>query len=171
MKERNAIVVVVALVTVLIGPPARGAMKVTGEVVQVEQQVRTQNGGIYDVATVRTRQGEQVQLRLGPAGSCNGCVQQGDQIRARIGSGGGNGDAAQIRNMKVRRNGEMYSYGVRSGRLSKTHGGSGSGARGVAGSGDMLQDRDRDRLRDGSCTTCESQRSGQRGGGSRGGGR
>ncbi|MEJ2084827.1 MAG: hypothetical protein P8Y44_04015, partial [Acidobacteriota bacterium] len=113
MKKRNWIVVVVALAVVLIGVSAADAGKVKGEVVQVGQQVQTQNGGTYDVVTVRTRQGEQVQLRLGPAGSCDGCVQQGDRIQARVRSGGAAG--AQVRQMKVRRNGEMVSYGLRGG--------------------------------------------------------
>lgn len=168
MKEKSWIVVIVALVAVLIGSSAAYAAKVKGEIVQVGQQVQTQNGGTYDVVTVRTRQGEQVQLRLGPAGSCNGCVRQGDRIQAKVRAGGAEG--AQVRQMKVRRNGEMVSYGLRRGQLSRTRGGNGSGTRG-AGNGDRLQDRDRDRLRDGSCTTCDQQKTRRRAGGGRGGGR
>jgi len=168
MKMRIWMVFVVALPAVLIGVLAADAATVKGEVVQVGQQVQTQNGGTYDVVTVRTRQGEQVQLRLGPAGSCNGCVQQGDRIQAKVRSGGAAG--AQVRQMKVRRNGEMYSYGLRSGQMTQTRGGGNFGAQG-GGNGDRLQDRDRDRLRDGSCTSCDQQQSRQGAGGGRGGGR
>lgn len=131
---------------------------VTGEVVQVQQRVRTQNDGELDQIKIRTRHGQEMQLQMGRGESCPGCFQVGDQIRARVRSGD-NGQAARVQSMKVRREGSMYSYRFQNGQLTQNQ----------------------ERNRDGSGAGRNNQRQGQRdgngsgncrgnGGGSRGGG-
>ena len=90
---------------------------VKGEVVQVQQRVRTENDGSVDQLEVRTRQGQELRLQMGKADSCPGCVQVGDQIRARVRTGS-DGQASQVRSMKVRRDGSMRSYRFQNGELA-----------------------------------------------------
>ena len=92
---------------------------VKGEVVQVQQRVRTENDSEFDQLRIRTRQGQEMRLQMGKADTCPGCVRVGDQIRARVG-GGTNGQAAQVQSMKVRRNGSMYSYRFQNGELAQS---------------------------------------------------
>lgn len=90
--------------------------KVRGEVIQVRQQQQTQNQDDFDHLMIRTRQGEEMRLRLGQAGKCVDCVQVGDQIRARVKQGAG-GQAGQIQSMKVKRDGKMYGYKNQGGQM------------------------------------------------------
>lgn len=94
----------------------QSSRKVQGEVIQVQQQQQTQNQGEFDHLMIRTRQGEEMRLRLGAAGQCQGCVQVGDQIRARVMRGSG-GQADRIQSMKVKRNGEMFAYKHQDGQM------------------------------------------------------
>jgi hypothetical protein len=124
---------------------------IQGEVVQVHQNVRTRNGGAFDELTVRTRQGEQMRLRLGAAGECPGCVQAGDTIRARVMAGGPTDGALNVRQMKVRNSGQSYRF--------------------RNDSGDLLQTRERARSRTMKTSgTCTRRGAGEHGGGHRGGG-
>ena len=104
--------------------------KVRGEVIQLQQQQQTQNQDDFDHLMIRTRQGEEMRLRLGQAGQCADCVRVGDQIRARVMQGAGN-QAGQIQSMKVKRNGQMYGYknegGQRVGTQQRLRDGSGAG--------------------------------------------
>lgn len=93
--------------------------RVRGEVIQVQQQQQTQNQDEFDHLLIRTRQGEQMRLRLGKAGHCDDCVQVGDQIRARV-MQGSDGQAGQIQSMKVKRNGEMHGYRNQGGQMVGT---------------------------------------------------
>ena len=150
MKKRLAIISSAILVIYSAALPAAASQDETtvkGEVIQVQQRVRTTNDGEFDHLRIRTRQGEEMQLQLGKAGSCPGCVEVGDQVRARV-RGAGQGQIGQVQSMKVRRNGSMYNYRVQNGELSQGQGrlrardGSGSGrgngerwSRGSGGSG------------------------------------
>ena len=129
---------------------ARDETTVKGEVVQVQQRLRTANDGEVDQLRVRTRQGEELRLQLGRAGSCPGCVQVGDQIRARVRTGA-DGQPAQVQSMKVRRNRAMYGYCLES--------------------GDLIRQQDRTRARDGSGAGNRSQQQWQGGKGGNGGAR
>lgn len=144
--------------------------KVKGEVVRVEQQVRTQNGAGYDRLTIRTRSGEQMQLNLGAGGACDGCFQVGDQVRAKLGSGQG-ADGQQVRSMQVRRDGNMFGYTSQDGTMTRSSG-KGRYAEGQGdGSGSGSSDRMRQRIRQpgsGDCPGCGSGKVG--GGGQRSGG-
>ena len=124
MKKRLALISSVTLTMLSAVTPAVGAedeTTVKGEVVQVQQHVRTSNDGEFDQLRIRTRQGEELQLRLGRSDSCPGCVQVGDQVRARV-RGAGQGQVGQVQSMKVRRNGSMYTYQVRNGELLQGQG-------------------------------------------------
>jgi hypothetical protein len=119
MKLAKYTIPITAVLVALVAAPAfaqQGQESFKGEVVAVQQQ--TQNQGTDQLITVRTRQGERKQFRLGD-GSCAGCVQVGDQVRARV-SQGGAGQPGQVRSMKVKRNGEMFGYSNQSGRLVRT---------------------------------------------------
>jgi len=139
MKIFQLSVVSVAILTLLLAAPAmagQGYEKVKGEVVAVEQQ--TQNQGVDQLVTVRTRNGEQRQFRLGDNGSCGDCVQVGDRIQARVGRGAGQ-QPGRVQSMKVKRNQEMYGYAYQSGQLVRTQqrlrDGSGAGQQTGAGRG------------------------------------
>ena len=144
MKRLLAIATVLLVTGLLIGPPAAAKKqyaKVKGEVVRVEQQVRTANGGEADHLMIRTRNGEELRLNLGAGGACEGCFRAGDRVQARVGAAAGDGNGRQVHSMQVRRNHEMFGYSRQGGRMV---GGPGSGNK--AGRG--LHVRDRDRLRD-----------------------
>jgi hypothetical protein len=167
MKRLLAIATALLVTVLLIGSPAAAKQqyaKVKGEVVRVEQQVRTSNGGEVDHLMVRTRNGEQLRLNLGAGGACEGCFRAGDRVQARVGAGSASGNGRQVQSMQVRRNREMFSYQRHDGRMvgRDGHGGHGGGA--------GHQMRDRDRLRDPSsgCAACGGARGGA---GTRGGGR
>ena len=107
----------------------RTYQKVKGEVIKVEQHVRTRNGGEYDRLTIRTRQGEELRLRLGGVGACDGCFQEGDRIRARIRIGEGPDADCQVRFMKLRRQGRMLAFREEGGRMVRVQDRFGPGAR------------------------------------------
>ena len=146
---------------------------IKGEVVQVQKQVRTQNGGEYDQLTIRTRQGEQMRLRMNLPDDCEGCVQNGDRVRVRL-MGGDSAEGAQtVREMKVRRTGETYRLqgeagGANgSGELRRVQSRSGGDA--ANGSGDRVRTRTRTGSDSTSGTATRTRAGGS--GGQRGGGR
>lgn len=106
----------------------RAYQKVKGEVIKVEQHVRTENGGEYDRLTIRTRQGEEMQLHLGEGGACEGCFQEGDRVRARLLAGAGPEAECRIQHMKVRRAGEMFILHQQDGHMVRVHDGAGRAA-------------------------------------------
>ena len=116
-------------------PAAAGRVhqKVKGKVIKVEQHVRTQNAGEYDRLTIRTRQGEEMRLRLGEGGACEGCFQVGDRVRARIQAriqtGEGSQAEYQVRFMKLRREGRMFAFQQEGGRMVRVREGVGPGPR------------------------------------------
>ena len=119
MRQLTSHSVLIALTCLIPAVPARAEpsyQKVKGEVIQVQQQQQTQNQDEFDHLMIRTRQGEEMRLRLGAAGQCDGCVQVGDQIRARVRQGS-SGQAGQIDSMKVKRNGEMFAYKNQGGQM------------------------------------------------------
>ena len=121
MKKQLTLVIITTLWILSATFPAlanQDETTVKGEVIQVQQRVRTANDGEFDQLRVRTQQGEEMQLRMGKAESCPGCVQVGDQIRARV-RGGAEGQAAQVQSMKVRRDGAMRSYRFQNGELAQ----------------------------------------------------
>lgn len=115
-RKRHTTPLAALLFSLVAGPALAGQEYETfkGEVVAVEQQ--TQNQGTDQLITVRTRNGEEKQFRLGGQGGCEGCVQAGDQIRARV-HRGSRGQQGQVRSMKIKRNGEMSGYSNQSGQL------------------------------------------------------
>ncbi len=120
MKRTLVALVALSLAGMLATAPAsagRAYQKVKGEVIRVEQHVRTQNGGEYDRLTVRTRQGEEMHLRLGEGGACEGCFQVGDRIRARIRTGEGPEADCQVQFMKLRREGRKLAFREDGGRM------------------------------------------------------
>jgi hypothetical protein len=154
------------LIAVAVVPPltAQQSESLKGEVIAVQQQTRNQAND--QLVTVRTRNGENRQLRLRD-GSCDGsCVQVGDQIRARI-SRGNSGESGQVQSMQVRRNGEMFGYSNQSGQLVRTrqrlHDGSGAGQQARQQNGNRGSGSGRG--------NCDSGGGSRGGGGSNGGGR
>ena len=124
-----------SLVTAL---PAVSAQKaettVKGEVIQVQQKVRTENGGEFDQIRIRTRQGEEMNLRVGNGGSCNGCAQVGDRIRARVRTEG-TGQIGQVQQMRLQRGGHRYGYQLHNGGMVSNQQRLGAGHRGVSAGG------------------------------------
>ena len=144
MAKRTFLTAVVVLLALPAGlssladePPA----KIQGEVVQVMQRVQTASAGEMDALRIRTRQGEEMQLLLGKAGSCPDCVQPGDQVRVRLAASGPTEDGHQVRTMKIRRTGETLEF------------------RNAAG--ELLQVRSRDRHHDGTGPGEQAQMHGQ----------
>jgi hypothetical protein len=137
MLERS--VTVIALLAVLL-PAAASALArpagsdgevVEGTVVQIRNRVQTGNEGELQQITVRTRQGEMVQLMLGDPEACPGeCLMVGDQVRARIATRTrtrshrqvgspeeAGGEPARVRSLKVRRTGQEIALRNAAGEL------------------------------------------------------
>jgi len=145
---------------------------VKGEVVQVQQRVRTANDGEFDQLKIRTRQGQEMQLQMGKAGSCPGCAEVGDQIRARVRTGA-DGQMSQVQSMKVRRDGSMNSYRFQNGELAQNQ----TRMRAQDGSGAGHNNQEQWQRGSGGNGNCRGNGGGSRGsggsggsGGSRGGG-
>lgn len=150
MKKQLALVISTLLLLMSATLPAvagQDETTVKGEVIQVQQRIRTENDGELDQLRIRTRQGQEMRLQMGKAESCPGCVEVGDQIRARVRTGA-DGQAAQVQSMQVRRDGSMYSYRFQNGELA--------------------QSQTRMRARDGSGVGHNSQEQWQRGSGGNG---
>lgn len=116
VAKTMALMILAALYSTLALSAQENTQKVRGEVIQLQQQQQTQNQDQFDHLMIRTRQGEEMRLRLGQAGQCADCVRVGDQIRARVMQKSG-GQAAQIQSMKVKRNGSMTSYKNQGGQM------------------------------------------------------
>lgn len=169
MKHERWISIGIALIWAMAMTPGAAAedeTTVKGEVIQVHQRVRTQNGGEFDELTIRTRQGEEMRLRLGASGECDGCFQEGDHVRARLMQGEPADGAHAVREMKVRQTGQTYQFRNESGELTQARHRHGADR----GQGDCL----RTRSEDGSGQQAgggQRHGSGAGGGGSRGSGR
>ena len=147
----------VAAVCALLGLPAVWADTYEGQVVQVQERVRTENGAEQHQILVRTRAGEQLRFELGAAGTCDGCVQVGDQVRVRTQSRseaspaapGPGGEPAQVaRQLAVGRTDSIYTFRNRGGEAIPPRVRSGAsrapgGTPGGAGDLDRLRSRDR----------------------------
>ncbi len=86
MKHRLIFGLVVGLPALLIAVPAAGKRHfVEGHVIQVQlqQQVATHNRAEFNELTIRTREGQELRLRLG-RGPCAICPEVGDRVRARL---------------------------------------------------------------------------------------
>jgi hypothetical protein len=128
---------------------------IQGEVVQVGNRTQTRNGGEFQELTLRTRQGEEMRLRLERPENCNGCVRAGDRVRVRLMDGDPREGAYTVREMKVRRTGATLRFDGRGGRSG----------------GDTVRAETRTRSGAGSATgSCARSRSAG-GGGRRGNGR
>jgi uncharacterized membrane protein YgcG len=91
---RGIILVLVAVLStsmLLAAPPDERPGKVRGEVVEVRQTTQLQNQGEMTEIRVRTRNQEQLWLRLGPQAEFGDQVVVGDRIRARVMYKGGDG--------------------------------------------------------------------------------
>jgi len=147
-------------VCALLALPALRADTCEGQVVQVQERVRTENGGEQHQITVRTREGEQLRFQLGAAGSCDGCVQVGDQVRVRTMSrsqagqaeqGPQGGQAQVARQLAVNRTDRVYTFRNRAGEAIPPRVRSGAGRASTTspgGVGDLDRQRDRDRIHD-----------------------
>jgi len=164
--KTTTLIVLAALYTTLAATARADTQKVRGEVIQVQQQQQTQNRDEFDHLMIRTRQGEEMRLRLGQAGQCGDCIRVGDQIRARVMQGPG-GQSGQIQSMKVRRNGDLRAYKNQSGQLLQTRQRISDGS----GSGQPARDRQQARIQDPGSANCRGGRGGAgRGNGGGGGG-
>ena len=163
---------VLAVLLMALGAPSIAAGdapdKIEGEVVQLMQQ--TGNAGELDTLMIRTRQGEQMRLALGEAGTSEGRVQVGDRVSASLASGEPIEQGYRVRSMKVRRTGETLQYRDASGQMlqtqtrSRIHAGDGTGP------ATQTQSRTRARIHEPGTGNCPyGGGSGRRGGG--GGGR
>ena len=161
MRRTMALLAVVALTSLPAVAMRTGASRVKGQIIRVEQQVRTANGADYTRLTVRTRQGEEMQLRVGTPGACEDCYRVGDRVRARLGGGSGE---REVRRMKVRRGGEQFALSNCEGRMTRQ----GPGPR--AGDGRERGVRQRDQGRAGRSADCAGPGGRGGAGGGRGGG-
>ena len=129
------------------GEPVAGDGAIKGEVIAIRQSEATQNQGSLTEIQVRTREQQEVWLRLGPAEGTAERFQVGDPIRARL-NDGGQGAAIPVRDIKNYRTGETLKLRDRDGALRRDrdrdqlHDVSGDRTQG----GDLT--RDRDQLRD-----------------------
>jgi hypothetical protein len=162
MAMKNHVTGKLAVATlVLAAVPALQAADETaaikGEVVGFHPGGKIEQGFEPDRITVRTRGGETRDLLLGEPGSCPDCVRVGDRVRARVMNGDPAGAPLRVREMKVRRTGESFTYRNEAGELVRTRArsreGAGPGSHGSSGSGPAHRSR----------------QSGARGGGGRGG--
>lgn len=157
MKRILTVAMAVALTALLAVAPAEAKKKyskVKGQVVKVEQRVMTANGGEHDRLTIRTRNGEQIQLNLGKGGACDGCYRAGDQVRARIHSTGEPGAPREFKSMEIRRDGKPFGRTNANGEMTRSSG------NGQASTGDRV----RDRVHEPGSAGCPGCDSGQRGG-------
>jgi len=139
--------------------------KIKGEVVQVMQQTGTRNEGELDALMIRTRQGEEMKLLLGEAGTSQGHVQEGDRVSVALSAGEPTQDGYRVRAMKVRRTGQSVEYRSAEGEMVRTQ--TRIRARNTDGTGDATQTQTRSRARIHEPGTGNRQNGG---GGSRGGG-
>ena len=142
--------------------------RIEGEVVQIMQQ--TGNAGELDTLMIRTRQGEQMHLALGEAGTSEGRVQVGDRVSARLSGGESTEQGYRVQSMKVRRTGETLQYRDASGQMLQTRTRSREHAGDGTGPATQTQSRTRARIHEPGTGNCPyGGGSGRRGGG--GGGR
>jgi hypothetical protein len=145
--------------------------KIKGEVVQLMQQTGTRNEGELDALMIRTRQGEEMKLLLGAAGTSQGHVQEGDRVSVDLAAGAPTEDGYRVRAMKVRRTGQSFEYRSAEGEMVRTQ--TRTRARNTDGTGDgsRTQTRSRARVHEPGTGNCQSGGGGSRGGGAgRGGG-
>lgn len=140
-----ALLLAIGAGSAVLAEDAPSPRKIKGEVIQVMQQTRTGTGnaGEFDSVMIRTRQGEQMRLVLGEAGSSQGQIQAGDQVRARLSAGGPTEDGHRVQTMNVRRTGESFQYRDASGEMLQTQ----IRSRGQNGSGAATQSQTRTRDR------------------------
>jgi hypothetical protein len=168
------LIALVGLVVSLAGPGVVAEdtpPKIKGEVVQVMQQTGTQNEGELDALMIRTRQGEEMKLLLGDAGTSRGLVQKGDRVSVDLAGGEPTENGYQVRAMKVRRTGQSFEYRNAEGEMVRTQ--TRTRARNTDGTGDatQTQTRSRARIHEPGTGNCQSGGGGSRGGGGgRGGG-
>lgn len=86
MRQRLAIAMALGVAATLIASPAPAKRHyVEGEVIQVQlqQETQTRNQAEFNELRIRTREGQELRLRLG-TGPCAGCPQVGERVRARL---------------------------------------------------------------------------------------
>lgn len=140
--------------------------EVRGEVVEVMQSTR--NGGEFDALRIRTRQGEEMRLLLGGAGTAAG-LRAGDRVRARLAAGGPSDQGYPVRSMRVRRTGQTLQFRDASGNPVQDRLRDRDRSRDGSGSGSSWQIRSRSRLHDPGAGACPRSAAGRAGGGGRGG--
>ena len=112
-----------------------------GQVVRIEKAGPATDGGVTHRALIRTRNGEDVPVDLGPHGPCEGCLRVGDQVRVRAMHAGSDGAPWMARTMQVRRTGMTMHFRDANGAvLPGPRFGAGDAARGG------IRERARDRI-------------------------
>jgi hypothetical protein len=166
MRARQIVISVMVLAWVVSpallaedGPVEGG--KVKGEVVQVRQATRLGSEGEFTEVKVRTRNQQEMWLRLGPSEEHAGEFQIGDRVRARF-TGGRDGEPAMVRSIHNYRTGQRLELRDTDGSMLRQQ------DRRRDGTGDQLRTRQRDRIHEPGTGGCSG--SGARAGG-RGGGR
>ncbi len=145
---------------------AQDATTVEGEVIEVQQHVRTQAGATMDHLMIRTREGTQVRLCLGEGGTLGSQAMAGDQVRARVMSGTTSEGALKVQTMKVRRTGQTLKVRDASGELLQTRARLQDGS----GAGMGTQERARDRVHEPGTGDCTGPGAGSGSGSMHGGG-
>jgi len=142
----TALVLAMGAGSAVLAEDAPSQRKIKGEVIQVMQQTRTGTGnaGEFDSVMIRTRQGEQMRLVLGEAGSNQGQIQAGDQVRVRLSAGGPTEDGYRVQTMNVRQTGQSFQYRDASGEMLQTQ----TRSRGQNGSGTATGTQSQTRTRD-----------------------
>ena len=162
-----AVTLVMVVGPTILAQDASEPTTIKGEVVQVMQQTRTGNAGELDSLMIRTREGEQMRLLLGQAGSSQEQYQLGDQVQARLAAGGPTEDGYRVQSMKVRQTGESFQYRNASGELLQTQTRAGGQNGNGTGTATGTQSRTRDRTHQSGTAGCSGS---NRGGGRHGGG-
>jgi hypothetical protein len=166
IRSSAALVGLLAALTIPCTAAAEPLEEVRGEVVEVLQQTR--NGGEFDALRIRTRQGEEMRLLLGDAGSAAG-LQAGDRVRARLMAGDPWDQGYPVRSMRVRRTGQTLQFRDASGNPVRDRSHVRDRSRDGSGSGSSWQLRSRSRMHEPGTGACPRGATGRAGGGGRGG--
>jgi hypothetical protein len=123
MRQRLAIAIALGVVATLIASPVRAKRHyVEGEVIQIQlqQETRTLNQGEFNELRIRTREGQELRLRLG-AGPCDRCPRVGERVRARLMRQMEPGDEfCEVRAFRNQTTRERFRLRDRSGNLVQT---------------------------------------------------
>ncbi len=127
-----------------------------GEIMEVRQSVRTENEGAFDEIRVRTREGQDTWVRLGPANRSQERWQVGDRVRARFVGGAANGQAVDAVSARNYRTGTTER--IRSGDGTRLRLQTRDRLQDGSGSGTQARERRRDRIHEPGTGSCDRAR-------------